>query len=58
LLPDRGAGDVSDVLGYFAKTVISCIIPGSEKANSKELPKYIKEELDNGNFVLCLYQLK
>ncbi|NMB50691.1 MAG: 6-bladed beta-propeller [Bacteroidales bacterium] len=58
LLPERRTSDQSDVLGYFEKTLISCIIPGSEKANSKELPKYIKEELDNGNFVLCLYQLK
>lgn len=40
------------------KTLISYIAPGSEKAESINLPQGIKKVLDKVDFVLCLYQLK
>lgn len=58
LYPERRVSDNSDVAGYYDKTLISYIIPGSEKAESAKLPPNIKRELSNGDFVLCIYELK
>lgn len=58
LHPERGVSDNSDVAGYYDKTLISYIAPGSEKAESIKLPQNIKKVLDMGDFILCLYQLK
>lgn len=58
LYPERRVSDNSDVAGYYDETLISYIIPGSEKAESINLPQDIKKVLDKGDFVLCLYQLR
>jgi len=46
-----------DVLGYHNKILISCIIPGTNKAENISLPTDVKKHLEAGDFVLCLYYL-
>jgi hypothetical protein len=51
------AVDYGDVLGYHNKILISCIIPGTDKAEDSSLPTDVKNHLKADNFVLCLCYL-
>ena len=49
--------DYGDVLGYHNGILISCIVPGTDKAEDISLPIDVKNHLEADNFVLCLYYL-
>lgn len=49
--------DIGNVAGFDEKTLIKFIIPGSERAEDNTLPRDIIEHLNNGDFVLCIYDL-
>ena len=49
--------DYGDVIGYHDNILISCLIPGTSKADDTSLPTGVKKHLEAENFVLCLYYL-
>ncbi len=49
--------DIGNVAGLDEKTLIKFINPGSERADENALPQDILEHLNNGDFVLCIYEL-
>ena len=49
--------DIGNVAGFDRKTLVKFINPGSERADENTLPKDIVEHLNNGDFVLCIYEL-
>jgi hypothetical protein len=52
-------GDGSYMTGYYDNQIITYIYPGKyDDIQSQDLPNDVKEYVENGNFVLCLYKLK
>lgn len=49
--------DIGNVAGFDEKIFIKFINPGSDRADENTLPKDIVKHLNNGDFVLCIYEL-
>jgi len=47
-----------DILWCYENNLVSCIYPGIEDIQSVNLPKDVKDHIDNENFVLCMYKLR
>ncbi len=50
--------DIGNVAGFDGNCLIKFLIPGMERVYNNDLPKDIIEHLDNGDFVVLLYELK
>jgi hypothetical protein len=52
-------GDMSNIAGYHENQIISYIYPGKyENIQTTRFPSYVKEHVENENFVVCLSELK
>lgn len=50
--------DIGNVAGFDERSLIKFFIPGSDRAQKSNLPLDVKEHLENGEFALCIYDLK
>lgn len=50
--------DIGNVAGFDETSLIKFIIPGLDRSKDETLPQDVVDHLDNGDFVLCIYDLK
>lgn len=50
--------DIGNFAGFDEGSLIKFFIPGSDRSEKTDLPSDVKEHLENGEFALCIYNLK
>jgi hypothetical protein len=57
LSKETASHDISKITGMYEDYIVSFINPGRYEDLDNDLPTNIKEYVEDGNFVLCLYKL-